>query len=232
MPMRQILVLGDDESVRSSLQLFFESEGYTVQLAASVSQGLEFFRATPPSVLLFDLLLLDRGAPDSFRQVQQLAFPTPVIVLGRPSIIDRIRFLELGADDYVTKPFSELELLARVRAAIRRSKGAAEWDVFAFGDIEVNFCKIELRRKGVAVSLTPQEFKVLKFMIQNAGRTISRQELLSQAWGYHNYPETRTVDNCIMKLRQKLEGNPSHPRYFRTVHRVGYKFVPYGNEVS
>ncbi len=227
--MRQILVLGDDETVRSSLQLLFESEGYSVQVAASISQGLELFRATPPSVLLLDLLLLDFSEPQAFHQVQQFAFPTPVIVLGRSSVMERIRFLELGADDYVTKPFSERELLARVRAAIRRSMCAVESDVFAFGDVAVNFCKMELRRRGSLVSLTSREFKVLKFMVQNPGRALSRQELLNEVWGYQNYPTTRTVDNCIMKLRQKLERDPSCPQYFLTVHGVGYRFVPEGN---
>jgi DNA-binding response OmpR family regulator len=223
--MLQILVLGNDEAVQSSLQVLFESEGYGVQVAASISEGVELFRADPPNVLLLDLRLLEYSEPEAFHQVQQLAFPTPVIVLGRSSLMERIRFLELGADDYVTKPFSERELLARVRAAIRRSMCTPGPDVFAFGDVTVNFCTMELQRQGNLVSLTSREFNVLKFMLQNAGRAISRQELLNEVWGYQNYPETRTVDNCIMKLRQKLERDPSYPLYFRTVHGVGYKFV-------
>jgi len=230
--MRQILVLGDDTTVQSSLQLLFESEGYSVQIAASISQGLELFRATPPSVLLFDLLVLDCSEPQAFHQVQQLAFPTPVIVLGRSSVTERVRFLELGADDYVIKPFSERELLARVRAAIRRSMCTVESDVFAFGDITVSFCKVELRRQGSLVPLTSREFRVLKFMIENRGRVLSRQELLNEVWGYQNYPTTRTVDNCIMKLRQKLERDPSDPRYFQTVHGIGYRFEPHESNIS
>jgi DNA-binding response OmpR family regulator len=230
--MRQILVLGDDETDRSSLQLLFESEGYSVQVAASISQGLALFRAASPSVLLLDLLLLDDSELQAFHQVQQLAFPTPVIVLGRSSVMERVRFLELGADDYVTKPFSERELLARVRAAIRRSVCAFELDAFAFGDITVSFYKVELRRHGSLVPLTSREFRVLKFMIQNPGRALSRRELLNEVWGYQNYPTTRTVDNCIMKLRQKLERDPSYPHYFRTVHGVGYRFLPDGGSRS
>jgi DNA-binding response OmpR family regulator len=224
--MRQILVLGDDETVRSSLQLLFESEGYSVQVAPSISKGLELFRATPPSVLLLDLL--DYSEPQAFHQVHQLAFPTPVIVLGKSPVTERVRLLELGADDYVTKPFSERELLARVRAAIRRSVCTVELDVFAFGDITVSFYKVELRRHGSLVALTSREFRVLKFMIKNPGRALSRQELLNEVWGYQNYPTTRTVDNCIMKLRQKLETDPSYPQYFRTVHGIGYRFSPEG----
>jgi DNA-binding response OmpR family regulator len=140
--------------------------------------------------------------------------------------MDKVLLLELGAHDYVTKPFSPRELLARVRTAMRRSTRSVPTESFKFADVTVNFTKMELRRDGELVPLTSQEFKVLKFMIQNAERVLSREELLNHVWGYRNYPSTRTVDNHILRLRQKLEKDPANPLHFRTVHSSGYKFVP------
>ena len=139
---------------------------------------------------------------------------------------DKVMLLELGADDYVTKPFSPRELLARARAALRHSQRPPGEAPVAFGDVVVDFAKMEVKRKGEAVALTGQEFKVLKFFMQNPERVISREELLNEVWGYTNYPSTRTVDNHVLKLRQKLEKEADTPKYFRTVHTVGYKFVP------
>jgi DNA-binding response OmpR family regulator len=140
--------------------------------------------------------------------------------------MDKVLLLELGAHDYVTKPFSPRELLARVRTAMRRSSRTPLTETFSFGDVKVDFKKMELWREGNLVQLTSQEFKVLKFMIQNAERVLSREELLNHVWGYRNYPSTRTVDNHILRLRQKVEKDPANPVHFRTVHSAGYKFVP------
>jgi DNA-binding response OmpR family regulator len=140
-------------------------------------------------------------------------------------VSDKVLLLELGADDYVTKPFSPRELLARVRAALRRTARPAATERFSFGKVAIDFTKMEVIRDGKSVVLTAQEFKTLKFMVQNAERVITRDELLNEVWGYHNYPSTRTVDNHILKLRQKLEEDPANPVHFRTVHGVGYKFV-------
>jgi DNA-binding response OmpR family regulator len=151
----------------------------------------------------------------------------PVIVLSAASdVMDKVLLLELGADDYVTKPFSPKELLARVRAAVRRSSRPAVSETFTFDGVVVDFLQMQVTRDGQEVTLTPQEFKIVKFMAQNPGRVISREELLNTVWGYQNYPTTRTVDNHILKLRQKLEADPANPVHFRTVHGVGYKFVP------
>jgi DNA-binding response OmpR family regulator len=136
-----------------------------------------------------------------------------------------VLLLELGADDYVTKPFSPRELLARVRAALRRTVRAGTDEVVTFGGISVDFTKMDVTRDSQPVGLTAQEFKTLKFFVQNAERVIGRDELLNEVWGYQNYPSTRTVDNHILKLRQKLEKDPSNPVHFRTVHGMGYKFV-------
>jgi DNA-binding response OmpR family regulator len=141
-------------------------------------------------------------------------------------VVDKVLLLEGGADDYVTKPFSPRELLARVRAAMRRSRPTDSADLFLFDDVTVSFSKMEVTRNGESVAFTAQEFKTLMFMLQNAERVLSREELLSKVWGYQNYPTTRTVDNHILKLRQKLEKEPSSPAHFLTVHSTGYKFAP------
>jgi DNA-binding response OmpR family regulator len=164
---------------------------------------------------------------DVCREIKQSAPAVPVIVLSAASdVMDKVLLLELGADDYVTKPFSPKELLARVRAAVRRSSRPVITETFAFDGVVVDFTKMQVLREGAEVALTPQEFKIVKFMTQNPNRVISREELLNDVWGYQNYPTTRTVDNHILKLRQKLETDPANPVHFRTVHGVGYKFVP------
>jgi len=147
------------------------------------------------------------------------------VLSATTDVSDKVLLLELGADDYVTKPFSPRELLARIRAALRRSVRKEVGEVAAFDGITVDFVKMEVTRDGEPVILTAQEFKTLKFLAQNADRVISRDELLNEVWGYQNYPSTRTVDNHILKLRQKLERDPANPVHFRTVHGMGYKFV-------
>jgi DNA-binding response OmpR family regulator len=141
--------------------------------------------------------------------------------------MDKVVLLELGADDYVTKPFSPRELLARVRAAMRRTlRASGKEDVYTFDRVSVDFAKMELSKDGRPITLSAQEFKILKFLTQNPERVLTRAELLNEVWGYQNYPTTRTVDNHVFKLRQKLENDPANPVHFRTVHSAGYKFVP------
>ena len=224
----KILVIEDDRAVQKALRRLFEAEGFTVEIAGNGADGLELFRAAPPSVLVLDLSLPGTPGQDICRAISQAAPALPIIVLSaRAEVMDKVLLLELGAHDYVTKPFSPRELLARVRTAMRRrSMTAPATDKFSFGDVDVDFTKMELRRDGELVPMTSQEFKVLRFMIQNAERVLSREELLNQVWGYRNYPSTRTVDNHILRLRQKLEKDSANPLHFRTVHSAGYKFVP------
>jgi DNA-binding response OmpR family regulator len=223
----RILVIEDDRAVQKALKRLFEAEGFAVEIAGTGAAGLEMFRTAAPAVLVLDLSLPGTPGQDVCREISQAAPSLPIIILSaRTEVMDKVLLLELGAHDYVTKPFSPRELLARVRTAMRRSTRTPLAETFKFGDVKVDFTKMELWREGNLVQLTSQEFKVLKFMIQNAERVLSREELLSHVWGYQNYPSTRTVDNHILRLRQKLEKDPANPLHFRTVHSSGYKFVP------
>jgi DNA-binding response OmpR family regulator len=149
-----------------------------------------------------------------------------VILSGSSDVTDKVLLLEMGADDYVTVPFNPRELVARVRAQIRRASRIRPEDIYVFDDVIVNFSKAEITRAGEKILVTRKEFKTLEFLTKNAQRVISRDELLDKVWGYEHYPCTRTVDNHMLKLRQKLETDPSHPLHILTVHGLGYKFVP------
>ncbi len=225
-PVDRILVVEDDRAVQKALIRLFEAEGYAVQIAPDGNAAVETFRSSVPSAVVLDLRLPGISGREVCREFKQSSPAVPIIVLSATSdVSDKVLLLELGADDYVTKPFSPRELLARVRAALRRTLRPQITERFSFGDVSIDFTKMEIVREGRTIALTAQEFKTLKFMVQNAERVITRDELLNEVWGYHNYPSTRTVDNHILKLRQKLEKDPGNPIHFRTVHGVGYKFV-------
>jgi len=222
----RILVVEDDRAVQKALKRLFEAEGYNVQIAPDGTTAVELFRAGQPAAVVLDLRLPGISGQEVCREFKQRSATTPIIVLSATSdVSDKVLLLELGADDYVTKPFSPRELLARVRAALRRTSRPSTTEKFAFDDISIDFTKMEVIRENRTIALTAQEFKTLKFLVHNAERVITRDELLNEVWGYHNYPSTRTVDNHILKLRQKLEKDPANPVHFRTVHGVGYKFV-------
>lgn len=226
-PMERILVVEDDRAVQKALKRLFEAEGFVVEIIADGKSALEAYRTLSPAAVVLDLRLPAMSGRDVCREIKQHAPTLPVIVLSAASdVSDKVLLLELGADDYVTKPFSPRELLARVRAALRRSSRSATSDLNGFDGVSVDFIRMEVTRDGQSIQLTAQEFKTLKFLLQNAERVISRDELLNEVWGYQNYPSTRTVDNHILKLRQKLERDPANPVHFRTVHGMGYKFVP------
>jgi DNA-binding response OmpR family regulator len=225
--MKKILVVEDDLSVQRALKRLFEAEDYVVEVSPNGQAGLESFRSSPPSAVVLDLRLPGMPGNDLCREIKKEAPAMPVIVLSaKASVSDKVLLLELGADDYVTKPFSPRELLARVRAAVRRTHRAEPGELVVFGEVSADFAKMELTRGGQPVAMTAQEFKLLRFFTQNPGRVISRNELLNEVWGYEEYPSTRTVDNHVWKLRLKLETDPRQPAHFQTVHGAGYKFVP------
>jgi len=224
--MDKILVVEDDRAVQKALKRLFESEGYLVDATSDGNAGLGAFRSAPPSAVVLDLRLPGMPGNEVCREIKNEAPALPVIVLSAAAdVVDKVLLLELGADDYVTKPFSPRELLARVRAAMRRTVRQPPTETFRFDDVVVDFTKMELTKAGEPVSLTAQEFKILKFFLRNPDRVVSREQLLNEVWGYQNYPSTRTVDNHILRLRQKLEKDPTYPVHFRTVHGAGYKFV-------
>jgi DNA-binding response OmpR family regulator len=222
----RILVVEDDPAVQKALRRLFESEGYSVDVQSDGQSALESFQASAPAAIVLDLRLPKLSGRDVCKEIKALSPTVPIVVLSAATdVSDKVLLLELGADDYVTKPFSPRELLARVRAALRHTSRPPEANVVSFDGITADFRKMEIKRDGKPVILTAQEFKTFQFLLQNADRVISRDELLNEVWGYQNYPSTRTVDNHILKLRQKLEKDPSSPVHFRTVHGMGYKFV-------
>src|SRR5438105_297796 len=224
--MEKILIVEDDRAVQRARKRLFESENYVVEVTPNGKSGLEAFHASPPSVVVLDLRLPGIPGNEVCREIKRTAPSLPVIVLSaKTDVADKVLLLELGADDYVTKPFSPQELLARVRAALRRRSQADLGEMFVFGNVTVDFARMAILRNGQSVSMTAQEFKLLRFFAQNPERVIARNELLNEVWGYQDYPSTRTVDNHVWKLRLKLEDEPDKPVHFLTVHGAGYKFV-------
>jgi DNA-binding response OmpR family regulator len=223
---QRILAIEDDSALQRTLKRLFESQGYIVDLAKDGTSGLELFRNRRPLAVILDLRLPDMAGQELCQRITRAAPRLPVIVLSaKADVADKVVLLEMGARDYVTKPFSPRELLARVRTALRSAQPDLT-GVFCFDDVTVNFPNAKVTHRGCSAGLTAKEFRTLGFMIRNAGRVISRHELLNEVWGYYDYPSTRTVDSHILKLRKKLEKDPSRPTHFRTLPRVGYKFVP------
>jgi DNA-binding response OmpR family regulator len=226
-PMERILVIEDDAALRKILRRLFSSEGYEVDIVPDARTGLEMLRQRAPDAVILDLLCPGSSGCDLCKKIAGLIPGLPLVILSASSdVTDKVLLLEMGADDYVTIPFSPRELIARLRAVIRRASRLSPEDVYAFDDVMVDFSKTEITRGGEPVTVTAKEFKTLEFLTKNAERVISRDELLDKVWGYQDYPCTRTVDNHMLRLRQKLESDPSHPSHFLTVHRLGYKFVP------
>jgi DNA-binding response OmpR family regulator len=225
--MDRILVIEDDGALRKVLRRLFSSEGYEVDVVPDGIAGLEMLRQKPPIAVILDIQRPESSESDLCRKIANLIPGLPLVVLSASSkVADKVLLLGMGADDYVTIPFSPRELVARLHALMRRASRVSPEDVYVFEDVIVDFSKTEVTRCGEKVTVTAKEFKTLEFLTKNADRTISRDELLNDVWGYQNYPCTRTVDNHILKLRQKLESDPSRPSHFLTVHCRGYKFVP------
>jgi two-component system, OmpR family, alkaline phosphatase synthesis response regulator PhoP len=223
----RILVIVDDHDSKRALQTLLNLEGYEVEVVADSLTALEKLRRRPPSALILDLRDPGSSGYDLCREIAQSAPLVPFVILGVSSdVLDKIVLLEIGADDYLTKPFVPRELAARLRALMRRVTRASQESSYVFGNVTVDFSTMDVTRCGEKVLLTAQEFKTLEFMIKNKLRVISRDQFLNEVWGYQSYPTTRTVDSHIHKLRQKLESDPSNPSHFLTIHGMGYKFVP------
>jgi DNA-binding response OmpR family regulator len=221
----RLLLIEDETSLRAALVPLLQDAGYHVQSAADGTTGLE--RAVTET---FDLILLDIMLPgiDGFticREIRKRGRAVPVLMLtARGTVEDRIRGLDGGADDYLVKPFSGPELLARIRALLRRTAPDAQPPAaLRLGNVEVDFQQVTCSRDGAAINLTTREFRILEVLAAAKGRPVSREEFLDKAWDYHAFPTTRTVDNQILALRQKLEADPTHPRHIITVHGKGYR---------
>jgi DNA-binding response OmpR family regulator len=222
----RILIVEDEPAMVAGLRDNFEYEGYEVISAADGAAGLESALANDPDLVVLDVMMPRMSGLDVCKQLKTKKPGVPVIMLtARGQEIDKVVGLELGADDYVTKPFSIRELMARVKAVLRRVSPAPVPEVYRFSDVEVNVRSNEVLRAGSRIELSSKEFALLAYFIAHPAETLSRDRLLDAVWGYENYPNTRTVDTHIVHLRQKLEPNPEEPRFILTVHGTGYKFV-------
>jgi len=223
----RIGVVESDPALRRVLQRLFASQGYDVELVPDKASALEMLRRRPPSAVILDLQSPGSAGCDLCREITRTAPGLPLLVLSAiADVVDKVLLLEIGADDYVTIPFSPRELLARTRALIRRASRIPPETFCVFGNVRVDFCRMEVTCSGEVIPLTAKEYKTLEFLIKNAERVVSRDELLHEVWGYQNYPWTRTVDQHIRRLRQKLENDSSNPVHLLTMHGMGYKFIP------
>ena len=222
----RILIVEDEPAMVAGLRDNFEYEGYDVISAADGVEGLDRALADDPDLVVLDVMMPRMSGLDVCKQLKTRKPSLPIIMLtARGQEIDKVVGLELGADDYVTKPFSIRELMARVKAVLRRVSPHPTAEVYRFSDVEVSIRSNEVRRAGKLIDLSAKEFALLAYFISNPTETLSRDRLLDAVWGYENYPNTRTVDTHIVHLRQKLEPNPEEPRFILTVHGSGYKFV-------
>jgi DNA-binding response OmpR family regulator len=228
--MRKVLIVEDDEAMSVALRDGFEYEGYAVTVAQDGEAGLRLAGSERPDLILLDVMLPRMNGLDICRHLRGGGNPVPIIMLtARGQEIDKVLGLKLGADDYITKPFGFMELLARAEAVLRRASGplnnGAPPAVCRLGDAEIDFKRHEAFKGGKPLDLSPREFDLLAFFFQHRGEVITREKLLDAVWGYNSIPLTRTVDMHIAKLRKKIEDNPADPRHIVTVHRLGYKLT-------
>jgi DNA-binding response OmpR family regulator len=225
--MARILIVEDEPNMVAGLRDNFEFEGYQVITAPDGIAGLERALSEAPDLVILDVMMPRMSGLDVCKQLKSKRPSIPVIMLtARGQEIDKVVGLELGADDYVTKPFSIRELLARVKAVLRRARTVPqEQERVSFGDVEVNLRSCQVARGGKPLDFSSKEFELLKYFLCHQGETLSRDRLLEEVWGYDRFPTTRTVDAHIVHLRQKIEPKPEEPRFILTVHGTGYKFV-------
>src|SRR5580658_2672451 len=226
--MTMILAVEDDPAILRGLCDNLRFEGYEVIAAADGETGYRLQQERKPDLIVLDLMLPRMSGFELCRKLRGEGIQTPILMLtARSEEPDRVLGLDLGADDYVTKPFSVRELMARVRALLRRSQPRADMpDDLSFGNTEINFRSYEARRNGETIEMTRKGFAILRFLAAHPGEVVSRDDLLNEVWGYESYPTSRTVDNHVAGLRSKLERDTSQPAHIKTVHGVGYKFVP------
>ncbi|MBV9442989.1 MAG: response regulator transcription factor [Acidobacteriaceae bacterium] len=224
--MQKILIVDDDAELRETVSILLEREQFVPIQAVDGDSGLEKALSVKPNLILVDLRLPGLSGIELCKQLRINRTETPIIVLSAVGDeVDKVLLLEMGADDYMVKPFGTRELLARIRAVLRRS-GHEGVKIIRFGSVEIDVERRLISRKGKDVKITPAEYNLLLFFVQNADRVLSRDLILNSVWGYEYYPNTRTVDAHVVRLRQKFEEDPVAPKHFVTVHGVGYRFVP------
>lgn len=227
--MEQILIIEDEPSMQTGLRDNLEIEGYAVTVVGDGKEGFQALVENQFDLVLLDVMLPSMSGFDVLKQVRSRGIKVPVIMLtAKGEEIDKVLGLELGADDYITKPFSLRELLARVKAVLRRGQGTASsgsGDV-VIGELTIDFATYSARRGDATVDMTAKECEVLKHLWDHRNQTVTRDQLLNQVWGYDENLSTRTVDNFILRLRQKLEPDPAHPKHILTMHGTGYKLIP------
>ncbi len=225
---KKILIIEDEEDLAKGLKLNLEDEGYKVDWAREGSEGLQKTIEDTPDLIILDIMLPKKNGLEVCQELRQKKINIPIIMLtAKGEEIDKVIGLELGADDYITKPFSIRELLARIKVQLRREKTEERMasKSYRFGDVEVDFAHFKVRRNDKDLKLTSLEVEILRFMIDRRGEVVTRDDLLDKIWGYEKFPTTRTVDNHILKLRKKIEKDPSNPTYILSVYGGGYRFV-------
>jgi len=226
--MQTILVVDDEEDIGRGLEMNLVQDGYRVLLAHNGKAAVDSAISSNPDLILLDVNMPEMNGFDVCRELRRKGFEAPIIMLtARSAEIDRVVGLEIGADDYMAKPFSVRELQARIRARLRRQPASSPDGLsrYCFADVELDFEGFRAKRKNRELELSPREFEILRLLIKNRGQLVSRDKLLDTVWGYDAFPTTRTVDNHIMKLRKKLENDPGHPKYILSIYGEGYKFV-------
>ena len=225
--MSRILVVEDDPAMSVALRDGFQFEKHTVAMATDGEEGLRAATRSDHDVIILDVMLPKKSGLDVCRELRKSGNNTPIIMLtARGQEIDKIVGLKIGADDYITKPFSFMELLARLEAVMRRTRRELRSDRVEFGDVTADFLTYEATKAGLPLELTQREFAILRYFLDHANEVVSRDALLHHVWGYDASAFTRTVDTHMARLRQKIESIPAEPRHLLTVHRVGYRFVP------
>lgn len=224
----RILLVEDEPGLILTLSDRLKSEGYQLQVASDGEEGFAGGLSGDHDLIILDVMLPKKNGFDVCRDLRKKNIATPILMLtAKGETIDKVLGLKLGADDYLTKPFEVIELLARVEALLRRAPAGtgASMEAYRFGDVTIDFKRAEVSKNEDPVELSAMEFKLLQFLIENRGTVHSRDQLLDNVWGYDAMPSTRTVDVHIAWLRQKLENNPKHPQHIQTIHGMGYKFV-------
>ncbi|MDZ4785663.1 MAG: response regulator transcription factor [bacterium] len=221
-----IAIIEDEPGVRSGLTLNLELEGYKVVAASDGEEGVTIVDKHKPDLIILDVMMPRKDGFEVCRELRNKGISSPIILLtAKSQEVDKVLGLELGADDYLAKPFGMKELVARVKALLRRVQKTKDIDVYEFSNVVIDFKAYRAQRQNEALDLSAREYRLLKFLISKVGNVVTRDELLDEVWGYNSYPTTRTVDNHIAKLRQKIEPDNDEPQHILTVHGVGYKFV-------